>query len=108
MQEMQVRALYKEDPPEKETAAPSVFLPGKFHGQRSLVGYSPWGCKELDMTEHTRAHTHTTSISVYDCKKCFVYNENFEDLLFKDLSNMQYSIINYSHHAVYYIPMIYL
>ena len=29
------------------------FIPGKFHGQRSLVGYSPWGCKELDMTEHT-------------------------------------------------------
>ena len=28
-----------------------VFLSGKFHGQRSLVGYSPWGCKELDMTE---------------------------------------------------------
>jgi len=22
-----------------------IFLPGKFHGQRSLVGYSPWGCK---------------------------------------------------------------
>ena len=30
----------------------SVFLPGKFYGQRSLVGYSPWGCKELDTTEH--------------------------------------------------------
>ena len=29
----------------------AVFLPGKFHGQRSLVGYSPWGCKEFDMTE---------------------------------------------------------
>ena len=28
-----------------------VLLPGKFHGQRSLVGYSPWDCKELDMTE---------------------------------------------------------
>ena len=28
-----------------------VFLPGKFHRQRSLVSYSPWGCKELDMTE---------------------------------------------------------
>ena len=26
-------------------------MPGKFHGQRSLVDYSPWGCKELDMTE---------------------------------------------------------
>ena len=25
-----------------------VFLPGKFHGQRSLVGYSPWGCEEED------------------------------------------------------------
>ena len=28
-----------------------------FHGQRSLVGYSPWGCKELDMAKHTRTHT---------------------------------------------------
>ena len=30
-----------------------VSLPGKFHGQRSLLGYSPWGCKVLDTTEHT-------------------------------------------------------
>ena len=29
-----------------------VFLPGKFHGQRSLVGYSLCESKELDMTEH--------------------------------------------------------
>ena len=29
-----------------------VFLPGEFHGQRSLAGYSPWGCRESDMTEH--------------------------------------------------------
>ena len=28
-----------------------VFSPGKFHGQRSLVSYSPWGHKESDMTE---------------------------------------------------------
>ena len=28
-----------------------AFLPGEFHGQRSLVGYSSWDCKELDMTE---------------------------------------------------------
>ena len=28
-----------------------VFLPEEFHGQRSLAGYSPWGPKELDMTE---------------------------------------------------------
>ena len=31
----------------------SVFLPGKFHGNRSLLGYSPRGHKESDMTEHT-------------------------------------------------------
>ena len=29
----------------------SRFLPGEFHGQSSLVGYSPWGHKELDMTD---------------------------------------------------------
>ena len=28
-----------------------VFLPGESHGQRSLVGYSPWGRKESDTTE---------------------------------------------------------
>ena len=28
-----------------------VFLPGEFHEQRSLTGYSPWDCKESDMTE---------------------------------------------------------
>ena len=36
-----------------------VFLPGKFHGERSLAGYSPWGRKELDTTKHARTHTHT-------------------------------------------------
>ena len=30
-----------------------VFLPGQFHGQRSLVGCSPWGHRESDLTEHT-------------------------------------------------------
>ena len=32
-----------------------VFLPGEFHGQRSLEGYSPWGCKELDTTKRLTA-----------------------------------------------------
>ena len=36
---------------EKEMATTLAFLPGKFHGQRSLEGYSPWCCKESDMTE---------------------------------------------------------
>ena len=35
-----------------------VFLPGKSHGWRSLLGYSPWGHKELDTTERlTRSHS---------------------------------------------------
>ena len=29
----------------------TVCLPGKFHSQRSLAGYSPWVCKESDMTQ---------------------------------------------------------
>ena len=33
-----------------------VFLPGKSHGRRSLVGCSPWGRKELDMTERLDFH----------------------------------------------------
>ena len=37
-----------------------VLLPGKSHGQRSLVGYSPWGCQESDTTEwlHFLSNTH--------------------------------------------------
>jgi len=35
-----------------------VLLPGKSHGQRSLVGYSPWGRKESDTTEQLHFHFH--------------------------------------------------
>ena len=38
-----------------------VFLPGKSHGRRSLVGYSPWGRKESDTTKQLHFH------SVYSC-----------------------------------------
>ena len=53
---MRVQSLGCKDPLEKEMAAHSIFLPGKSHGQRSLVGYRPWGRKEVDMTEATE-HT---------------------------------------------------
>ena len=33
-----------------------IFLPEKSHGQRSLVGYSPRGCKESDMTKQLYTH----------------------------------------------------
>ena len=42
-------------------ATHSSILAWEILGQRSLVGYSPWGLKELDLTEctHTNIHTHT-------------------------------------------------
>ena len=47
-----IQSLGQEDPLEEGTATP-VFLPGESQGQRSLVGKSPQGHKELDMTEET-------------------------------------------------------
>ena len=47
-------------PPRRRKWQPTpVFLPGKSHGQRSLVGYSPWGHKKSDVTEHMHTCTHT-------------------------------------------------
>ena len=51
MWETGVPFLGREDPLEKEMATTPVSLPGKSHGRRSLVGYSPWGLKESDMTK---------------------------------------------------------
>jgi len=39
-------------------ATHSSIFPGKFHGQSSLAGCSPWGHKESDMTEHTHKYHH--------------------------------------------------
>ena len=47
MQKTWVWSLDWEDPPEKEMQPTPVFLPGKSYGQRSLVGYSPWGQKRI-------------------------------------------------------------
>ena len=51
MRETRVQSLGWEDPLEKEMATHSIFMPGKSHGPRSLVGYSPWGHKESDTPE---------------------------------------------------------
>ena len=60
MQETWVRSLGWEDPWRREWLPTPVFLPGEFHEQRSLVGYSSRGCKELDMTERLNTSTHVT------------------------------------------------
>ena len=58
MQETCVQSLGWEDPLEKGMVLPTQeFLPGEFHEQRSLVGYSPRGCKESNMTERL-THIH--------------------------------------------------
>ena len=51
MQETWAQSLDREDPLGRKWQPTPVPLPGKSDGWRSLVGYSPWGCKELDMTE---------------------------------------------------------
>ena len=53
MQETQVPSLGQEDPLEKGMATLSSILDGEFHGQRSLVDYSPWGHIESDRTQAT-------------------------------------------------------
>ena len=64
MQEIWVRSLGLKDTPRREWLPTPVFLPGEFHGQRSLESYSPWGCKELGTTE-------SLSVSLSLLNKCF-------------------------------------
>ena len=47
-----------------------VQLPGKSHGQRSLVGYSPWGCKESDTTERLYLTFILPKMSLVDLDLC--------------------------------------
>ena len=53
-QETQTPSLAQEDALEEEMAAHSSILAGKFHGQRSLVGDSPWGCKRVEHDSVTK------------------------------------------------------
>ena len=57
MQKTRVQSLVRKIPWGKEWLPTPVFLPGEFHGQRSLEHYNAWCCKESDTTKH--AHTHT-------------------------------------------------
>ena len=65
--ETQVRSLGWEIPWRRKWQPTPVFLPEKFHEQRSLVGYGPWGHKELDTTEQIYTHNfmlHTCWVTV--------------------------------------------
>ena len=64
MPETWVQSLGWEDPLEKEMATHSRTLAKKFHGWRSLVGYSPWGHEESDTTEWLHDFTSDTTGSL--------------------------------------------
>ena len=65
MRESWVQSLGWEDHLEKEQRPAQVFCPGDFHGQRTLAGYSPWGHKELAMTERlSNFHVFTACLSI--------------------------------------------
>ena len=51
VQETRLNPGVRKTPLEKGMATHSIFLPGESHGWRGLVGYTPWGCKESDLTE---------------------------------------------------------
>ena len=51
MQQMRVLSMGQEILRRRKWQPTPVLLPGESHGQRSLVGYSPWGHKESDTTE---------------------------------------------------------
>ena len=51
MQETGIRSWVGKIPWRRQWQPTPIFLPGEFHGQRSLVGYSAWVCKESGVTE---------------------------------------------------------
>ena len=56
----------------REWLSTPVFLPGEFHGQRRLMGYSPWGHKKLDTTEQL-----TLSLSIFRLSLNAKYHKSF-------------------------------
>ena len=59
-------------------AVPPISLTGKSHGQRSLVGYSPWCYKEQDMTEHTCMQCYTGR-ELREREKHFFFKQEFDN-----------------------------
>ena len=95
MQEIWVPSLVGKDPLEnpwkREQQPTPVFLPGEFHGQKSLVRYSPWDCKQSDTTEWLTVLLLTNVLWVtgvyrnyYSCscggKGCWIANSREEDI----------------------------
>ena len=96
MQESRVWSLGREDPRvrkipwRREWLPTSVFLPGEFHEQRSLVGYNPWGLKKSDTTEQP------TLFTFMICLVALIKSGDIYWLIFLYLSSWKCLPLNYS------------
>ena len=64
-------------PGEGNVKPSTVFFPGESHGQRSLTGYSPWGCRESDMIEQLNSNKNVVW--------CYSYAQSVYSAVFKPL-----------------------
>ena len=64
MRETRFDLWVRKIPWRKEWQPTPAFLPGEVHGQRSLAGYSPWCCKESDMTEELTHYLVLSNLAV--------------------------------------------
>ena len=75
MQETWVQFLDQEDPWRRKWQPTPVFLPGKSHGQRSLVGCSPWGLKRVRLDWATKTNNKSEGvIPINNIKKWNINN----------------------------------
>ena len=74
VQEILVQSLVRKIPWRRKWQPTLVFLPRISHGLRSLVGYSPWGHKESDMTE--LLHFHTEIVTLLELLVCILIVNN--------------------------------
>ena len=92
--ELRVQSLDGENPWSRIRPLAPVFLPRKFHRQRSLVEYSSWGCKESDMTDWLNTHI----MSVKRISSNILFQVQFSLLIFclNDLSTVEYGVLKSS------------
>ena len=74
MQEMWFAPWVRKIPWRRKWQPTPVSLPGESHGQRSLVDYSPWGCKESKMTDQLSTHTRALLLNEFQTvfRGCFM------------------------------------
>ena len=71
-----------------------VLLLEKSHGQRNLIGHSPWVCKELNMTEELSTHAHKDGWNISQVDEWYLSNTNFKILRVKIWKDFFFSSIN--------------